>query len=223
METIIRVICWAFTCFWIIRTVIDTVRTYLRAKRDGIIKICINPRAALIVLIAFGIMLTGIYIAFGKASDAQKSKEQWEQMRDTEYSEYYMEYYNEQFAKSSGTRITDFGKFVEQQIRAYSSRSYLFTYTGAASAVMALFLLLSGFEKVFYITENGCISRLLKEPEALTAECYGGKIKFYFKSVPDRAKPLISFKATAENLAALGGFIEKEEEKEDALRDSDID
>lgn len=228
MRIIIRMICIAIACFWFIRLIIDIVSTYSRAKRNVIIKACINPRAALIVLIAVGLMSIGICVAFGKASDANENKGQWEQLRNTEYSEYYKEYYNEQIAGKSGIEITDFNKFVEQQIGRYSGIADIYIYTGTVCLVMTLFLLLESFNRVFYITENGCISYLLKEPEKLIAECYGGKINFYFEAVQERKKPLISFKATAENLAVLGRFIEGKEKNEvedgeNSLLHTDID
>lgn len=168
---IFRVFCISIACFCAVSIIVGIVRTFLRAKRNVIIKVCINPRIILIVLIAVGLMSIGICTAFGKASQANESKTQWEQMRNTEYSEYYKDYYNKEIAKSNGVQITDFGKFVEQQIKEYSNRADLFVYTGTASVVMTLFLLLMCLEKIFYITENGCISGLLKEPEKLIAEC----------------------------------------------------
>lgn len=215
MINLLGIVCDGLLCFWVIRTIIDSVRTYSRAKRNGIIKVCINPKVIIIFLAVLCFLLIGICIAFGKAADMREIKEQWEQMRGTEYSEYYKDYYNDELAKYSGTEIKDFDRFVEQQIRAYANDEDIFIHTGTTVVVMLLYLLMIIFDRIFYITQNGCIDRLLKEPEELVAECYGGKIKFYFKSVKNREKPIISFKATAENISLFGGFIEKDENNEE--------
>lgn len=222
MSLFIHIICIAMVSFWIVRGIYVIVKTYLRARSNGIIKACIHPRVILITLIGAALMSVGIFTAFGKAAEANKNKAEWEQFRNTEYSEEFIEYYNENIADRTGVEIKDFGKFVLRQVGRYENRANLYMYTGAVSVVMTLLLLLYSLEKVFYITENGCVVSMLKEPEKLTAECKGGKINFYLESARERDKPLISFKAAAENLAVLGGFIEREEKSEGSSPYNDI-
>lgn len=164
-------------------------------------------------------LLIGVMCSFfGQASLARTSMEEWKQLRGTEYADYYMDYYNQMYSNGA-TQITDFDKYVEQQIYAFSKQVNSNTYLGILMAVLALDAFLIGLSKVFYITRSGCFTRVLNKPQEIMGECTGGRIRLYLKEVPKENNLLIGFKATAENLALLGRFIEQK--KEDQSKDNE--
>lgn len=210
---ILRIICWTVVVFSIIRESVMIVRTFIRARRDGILKVCINPVGAVVSIVTVGLLVGVMCVFFSQASLARNSMEEWKQLRGTEYAEYYKDYYNEMYYENGATQITDFDKYVEQQISAFKRDFNNNAYIGITMAILALdAFLITLSSKVFYITQTGCISRLLKKPEEIIGEYTRGRIRLYLKEDPKENNLLISFKATAENLMLLGKFIEQEKE-----------
>lgn len=217
---IIRIVCWIVIAFFLIRESVMIVRTFISARADGIIKVCINPIGAAVSIVVVGILVGVMCLCFNQASLAHGSMEEWKQLRGTEYAEYYKDYYNQTYYENGATQITDFNKYVEQQISAFRSDYNSNRSTGIMLAVFALDSFLVGLSKVFYITRSGCFTRVVNKPQEITGECVRGRIRIYLKEAPDQRNMLIGFKATAENLALLGKFIEQEkkvqsEDKED--------
>lgn len=206
--TILRYLVWAALIFFDVRSIVKTIRTRARAKKSGLIKTYIYPAVLIVMLCCCTILATIAFTSFNQAAQAKKSSTEWEQLRSVENEDYYLDYYNELLAKNGGTQITDFGKYTEFQIKTYSNRARSFTDASIWTLYLIVMLLVFGLEKVFYITEAGCVTQILKEPEEIIAQRRDDKIDLYFKSVTDREKPLISFKATPKNLADLGRFIE---------------
>lgn len=215
---IFRIVCWIVVAFFIIRESVAVVRTFISAREDGIIKTCINPIGAVVSIVAVGLLVGVMYFFFSQASSARNSMEEWKQLRGTEYAEYYKDYYNEMYGNGA-TQITDFDKYVEQQISAFKRHFNSNTYIGITMAVFALDAFLVGLSKVFYITRSGCFTRVVNKPQEITGEYTGGRIRLYLKEVSKGNNLLIGFKATAENLALLGRFIEQE--KEDQSKDKE--
>lgn len=209
---IILVLAGGSTVFFIVKGFVDVIRTYIRGRRAGIIRVCIKPSAWIVSSVVLCIMAILAGFSFNSASDAQKSVSDWEKMRGAEYTEYYEEYYNEMLSRYSGTGITDFDKFVDEQIFVYQSRSDQYISAGITVLLLALVLLTMVLDKIFYLTESGIIVRILKQPEEFFVKRRENMLDVYFKAPSDRTKPLISFKSTPDNLAKLGRFIEWEEE-----------
>ena len=200
--------------FLTIMGIVRIINTFIRGKRAGIIKVCIKPVAVIISSVPVCVMAILIGIEFSTASEARKDISEWEQLKGTEYSEYYTEYYNDFLYRHSGTEITDFDKFVGEQIGILQSRADHYTYGGVMLLLLMLLMLTSVFDKIFYLTESGIFTRLLKQPEEFFIKRREDMLDVYFKAPSDRTKPLISFKSTPGNLAKLGRFIEWEEVSE---------
>lgn len=215
---IFRIVCWTAVAFSIIRESVMVVRTFVMARKDGILKTCINPIGAAVSIVVVVLLVGVMCYFFGQASSAHGSMEEWKQLRGTEYAEFYKDYYNENYGNGA-TQITDFDKYVEQQISIFKRHFNNNTYIGITMAIFALDAFLVGLSKVFYITRSGCCTRVVNKPQEITGECMRGRIRLYLKENPKVNNLLIGFKATAENLALLGRFIEQE--KEEKSQDSE--
>ncbi len=216
---ILRIIYWTVLIFSIIRGTVTLVRTYIKARNEGIIKVCINPISAVISIFIVALLLAVMCYFFHQAGLARSSEEEWKQLRGTEYADWYKDYYNEHYSNGA-TQITDFNKYVEQQVLYFSSHADRAAYSAALMASLALDSLLIGLLRIFYITPTGCVNSVMKKSGEVTASVINGRIRLYLKESPDSTTPLISFKFTAENMALLGRFIERKEESEDKADDN---
>lgn len=210
---ILRLIYWIVIVFSIIRGSVVLVRTFIRARNEGIIKACINPISAAISIFILGLLLAVMCYCFNQAALARSSAEEWKQLRGTEYADWYMDYYNEHFSNGA-TQITDFNKYVEQQVHSFSAHADRSTYSGALMAVLALDSFIIGLARIFYITPSGCVSTVMKKTGEVTGSIIRGRIRLYLKESSDCTTLLASFKFTAENMALLGRFIEREKKLE---------
>ena len=118
------------------------------------------------------------------------------------------------FLQYDGIEITDFDKFVDEQVAAYQRYTNYYTHAGVITLLFTLLMLTSVFDKIFYLTESGIFTRSLKQPEEFFVKRCEGRLDVYFKAPQSITKPLISFRSTPDNLAALGRFIEWEDETE---------
>ena len=209
---IIRIVCWIAIVFFLIRESVMIVRTFISARADGIIKVCINPIGAAVSIVVVGILVGVMCLCFNQASLAHVGMEEWKQLRGTEYAEYYKDYYNQTYYENGATQITDFNKYVEYQIASFKKDYDSRTHSGILLAVFALDAFLVGLSKVFYITRSGCFTSVVNKPQEITGECVRGRIRIFLKEAPKEKNFLMGFKATAENLMLLGKFIEQEKE-----------
>lgn len=209
MMTILRIIYWIFIVFSIIRGSVVLVRTFVRARSEGILKACINPISAVISIFILGLLLAAMCYCFNQAALARSSAEEWKQLRGTEYADWYMDYYNEHYSNGA-TQITDFDKYVEEQVHYFSVHVDRGTYSGALMAVLALDSLLVGLCRIFYLTPMGCVSTVMKKTGEVTGSIHHGRIFLNLKESSNSTTPLTCFKFTAENVALLGRFIESE-------------
>lgn len=213
---ILQVIVWGAFLFCIGRNIVRIPLTAARGKKFGILKAYINPRAIIVMVISLGIMSVFICFAAGRAAEANGGIAEWEQLKGTEYTDYYTEYYNELLAGGSGVVITDFDKFVDEQTAVLRERSDSYVLVVVWLSLMALMLVTDFIGRVFYFTESGCIGRGMKKPEEIFIKRNGGRLDVYFELArgvdPEKRKPFVSLKSTPDNLAKLGGFIEWEEE-----------
>lgn len=216
---ILRLIYWIVIVFSIIRGSVVLVRTFMRARNEGIIKALINPISAAISIFILGLLLAVMCYCFNQAASARSSAEEWKQLKGTEYADWYMDYYNEHYSNGA-TQITDFNKYVEQQVNYFSVHSDRNTYYGALMAVLALDALLVGLARIFYLTQIGCVSTVMKKTGEVTGSIFRGKIRLFLKESPDCTTLLASFKLTAENMALLGRFIEREDKNENNADDN---
>lgn len=213
---ILQVITWGFILFCIVRNIVRIPLTAARGKKFGILKAYINPRAIIVVAIALGIMSVFICFSAGRAADANGGIAEWEQLKGTEYTDYYTEYYNELLAGGSGVVITDFDKFVDEQTAVLRGRADSYVFAVVWLSLIALMLLTDFIGRIFYFTESGCIGRGMKKPEEIFIKRNGGRLDVYFELArgvdPEKRKPFVSIKSTPDNLAKLGRFIEWEED-----------
>lgn len=217
---ILRMIYWIVIIFSIVRGLFMLVRTFIRARKDGIIKACINPISAVISIFVVGLLLAVMCYALNQSALARSSEEEWKQLRGTEYADWYMDYYNEHYSNGA-TQITDFNKYVEHQVHYFSAIADRSSYYGALMASMTLDALLVGLCRIFYITSSGCVSTAMKKTGEVTGSIHHGRIYLNLKEYPNDTTPLTSFKFTAENMALLGRFIESENGSDDKVGDND--
>lgn len=211
---VLQILAGAAIVFFIIKGIVDLIRTFVRAKSSGIIKACIKPLALIIPAASTCLMTAVIIWNFSYASKARETMAEWQQLKGTENVEYYTEYYNDILSRRGGTEITDFDKFVDEQIGICQGDVDRYTYVGIFLAGFTLMMLTTVLDRIFYLTGDGIYTRILKKPEEFYVKRRDGKLDVYFKLPQTDPKPLISFRSTPDNLAKLGRFIEWDEKAE---------
>lgn len=212
--SVIAVICWIVLLFSIVKAIIKTIRTFTASRRMGIIKACIQPVGAIVSVVSTCAMVILLCYMCGRVSEAQNNASEWAQIKAAEYPEQYVEHFSSILSSSIGTEITDFDKFADEQISIYKTQAYYYTSICIVVLITAVLMFTSFFEKIFYLTECGLLSAVLKEPEEFVVRRGNKKLGVYFKSGPNSSRYLVEFRETPDNLAKLGRFIEWEEEAE---------
>ncbi len=212
--SVIAVFCWIFLMFSIVKAVVKTIRTFIASRRMGIIKACIQRVGAAVSIVSTCMMVILLCYFCGKVSEARNNASVWEQVKVSEYPEQYMDYLSSILSSSTGTEIIDFDKFADEQISIYQNQVYNYTHICMVVLITAILMFTTFFEKIFYLTESGLLSVVLKEPEEFVVRSGNGKLGVYFRTGPNSSRYLVEFRETPDNLAKLGRFIEWEEEAE---------
>lgn len=209
---IVWIFCWLFSIFSIAKAIFKAVRTYLKSKKLGIIKACIQRAAVVVTVVSVSAFVLVMCVFWGEASQARNSAAQWEGIKGSENSEYYTEYYNDMLSGHRGTEITDFDKFADGQVIIYQNQAERYASLGMITALLAALMIAGFFEKIFYLTESGLLSAIMNEPEEFVVRTGNRKLGIYFKNGPNNTRYLVEFRETPDDLAKLGRFIEWNEE-----------
>lgn len=197
------------TGYIIIKDLIKAIRTFSTAKSFGITLFIIHPRIIICFLIATAVYSFYLVTAVKNISETKEKISDWEFLRSTEYSELFKDYYNEKLA-DSGQQITDFDKFAERAINRYSNIVSLWSGGIIIFGLGIINLVMSLFGSLIYITKEGAIFGPIKSPDEMVVQRVDGKLNLY--STRDREKPFIRLRPTPKNLAAVGRFIEIDNE-----------
>ncbi len=198
MNAFLKIAMWVLVYAVLGVTLYDGIRLLIRAARVRIIKPCMNKRAAADIIGAAAAVGCAVY-AFIQSTvcDIGSMIAGWGEI---------MHYITDEYEELSA--------FADMFPRDSTYYAAVYKCTGAFAVVLCIFLLLCCFGRIGYITERGVIYRGMINPEEITTEIRNGKIAVYYKSWPDREKPLMTLKSTPKNLKKLERFIEKEDRQD---------
>lgn len=201
MNVILKAALWITVYIALGFVLADGIALLIRAVRARIIKVWLTRRA---IAALVGIVISAICAVYG----------------------FYMSCIH-----TMGAMIAGFSDYLGFLIGEYEGTDWLdsidiltqdsaynaaaFKFAGALSVVLAVYLLFSCFNGLYYITERGVLRKGMIKPEEVTAELGDGKIKIYYNSAANREKPLKAYKATPKNLKALERFVQKENNWQD--------
>ena len=209
MDTVSIIFLFGFSAILIV-DLYKFVKFVIVSKQEGILakKLSVNVFSFLIAGIAVFLFFRA-GAGFHNASSLYKGAAKAEALVGTEF----VEYYAQQQEQKSGITITDPETYYLNSIE-YSKKS------AAIYLNTAIFMLLLGIDGIVriiggfnVITENGFRSVRTNDPIPIFAEHdrSNNQIIIKINDLTGKVQKLITFKATPQNLASLGQFIEYEE------------
>lgn len=190
MVSLIWGVCYAVISVFVLIEAVSRMRTYLQAKKYGILKAHVPTNALVITLCIVGILFIALLALI---VEGEKAKQELLAL-GIQYSSYSELYSNPDI---QGKYLLEAAKKVRQSV-----------YLPPAILISIAYYVLVVLKRTLYITEAGLFARKLDAPVEISALRRGNKIDIYLKADTAHFKTLFSLDSTSKNLATLGRFIE---------------
>ncbi|MDE7228954.1 MAG: hypothetical protein K2N56_00610 [Oscillospiraceae bacterium] len=214
MDKILTITIITVLLFFLIRSLYRHIKYIVRARRFGILKICIKTRLLLIDIGLLSIMSVLWCVFYSQTSTPRENIRVWTEVQSNltlpGFEEEFAKRYNEKYAAKTGTVVTDVNRLCQKKLAENYELldTYNFSLTFAGLIIAEGFVCIIGV--LYFITESGLFTLGLDEPSEITVQRSGDKLHIYFEELPDKSKPHVILKNTPKNLAAVGRFIDCE-------------
>lgn len=170
---------------------VSRIRTYLQAKKYGILKAHI-PANSLVITICIVALLFIAFLAMIVQGNSAKQELAALGIQYDSYAELYS--------------IPD----IHSNDHLYSTVKKVreLAFFPPAIWITIIYYILVGFKRTLYITEAGLFARKIDTPIEISALRRGDMIDIYLKEDTAHFKTLFSLNSSPKNLAALGKFID---------------
>lgn len=188
----------------ILFVLIGGAMTFVRAKQDGILKLCFPAKGLTICYLI--VMLLHGFIAVSSASEAAKARQVLTEAQ-TAGAEAFLRAENDTVSV-----ILDEERYIERKAAQYQEKAddnqgKAYGYFGAFLCYCCCFLLLFGF-----VTAKGYYSMAEQKPRRLIPEEKDGELRFFTERAVD--KPLLRVPDTPENREKYAALLNKDEPDE---------
>lgn len=211
MNTSIRAVLWIAVYAVLAYILFSGIAFLVKAVKARIVKVWAGGR---VIAAALGLAaaVANAVIGFSSAAYYENNAREWERMMGARFEEYmdnWLEIY-------SDIEVEDPARYVVEQAALSGYYEGEQSSIATISVMLGIFFLFSCLGGLRFITERGIFYKGMLKPEEITAELRDGKINIYLASDKKRITPVKALRASPDNLAALGRFIEWEESTVDS-------